>query len=88
MLDNILELLKLDEYKNGTERIEIAKNIADIYLNVGKRAHRKKEDECLIAIFENLKILTNSCTKKIWRGEADIYNSILDELYDFSQEEA
>jgi hypothetical protein len=73
---------------NLGERIEIAKNIADIYLNVGKRAHRKKEDECLIAIFENLKILTNSCTKKIWRGEADIYNSILDELYDFSQEEA
>ena len=25
MLDNILDLLKLDEYKNGTERIEIAK---------------------------------------------------------------
>jgi hypothetical protein len=25
MLENILELLKLDEYKNGSERIEIAK---------------------------------------------------------------
>jgi hypothetical protein len=72
--------------ENKVERFELAQNTASCYLNVGKRAHRKTEDECLFAIFENLESLTKACTEKIWRIEADIFNAALSELYDFTQE--
>jgi hypothetical protein len=49
MLDNILELLKLDEYKNGTERIEIAKgkyqlpnSWKDVWYKIKRHSWQKK----------------------------------------------
>jgi hypothetical protein len=72
--------------ENKIIRLALAQKTASCYLSVGKRAHRKTEDECLFAIFENLKLLTEACTEKIWRSEADIFNAALSELYDFTQE--
>lgn len=78
-------LARMDKENNAT-RLVLAQNAASCYLNVGKRAHRKTEDECLFAIFKNLKLLTEACTEKTWRSEADIFNAALSELYDFTQE--
>lgn len=68
-------------------RSTLAQKAAQCFLNVGKRAFRKKEDECVFSIFEHLKSLTIACTEKVWRREADIFNDALTELYDFTQEQ-
>lgn len=73
--------------ENQASRLTTANETAKCFLNVGKRAFRKKEDECLFSIFEHLKLLTAYCTEKIWRAEADVINNALTELYDFTQEE-
>jgi hypothetical protein len=73
--------------ENQASRLIIAQKTSQCFLNVGKRAFRKNEDECLFAIFEHLRFLTEYCTEKIWRDEAEIFNIALAELYDFTQEE-
>jgi hypothetical protein len=79
ILHTLLRMAK----ESQTIRLETSYKTSSCFLNVGKRACRKKEDDCLFIILEHLKHSTMACTESIWRNEADVFNNALEELYDF-----
>jgi tetratricopeptide (TPR) repeat protein len=63
-----------------------ARNLAEQGVRLGKYACAKKDPETIVVVFKYLTEMTSSCTKRTYRGAADIFNESVYELQSDAEE--
>jgi hypothetical protein len=71
--------------EEANKRKIFADEIKVCYVAVGVRALNKNEISSLSAIMQGLKELTQSCTRRLWTIEAEVFNEALVQIYDSIQ---